>query len=137
MEWKRLKAFRVAPNWKILWNKLEDVEPDQIKPDDTRWLFVFVQDMMYIVTEYIYKENKQTIKHTLAIDLGWYPDGDVDGHYGLVAILDDDWLHPVLTAKTRSTQEVVDIIEGWMFEKFTGIFWMQVRKGLILSSYMP
>ena len=28
------------------------------------------------------------------IDLGWYPDGDPDGSYRLVAILNDDWENP-------------------------------------------
>ncbi len=127
--WKSLKPFRLAPNWKIVWNKLEDVEPDHTAPDDARWLFTFVQDMTRIVTEYTYKKNRQTKTHTLAIDLGWIPEGDVVGHYDLSAILDDDWENPVLTARTRSTQEIADIMESWMFEKLTDVFWMQVRQG--------
>lgn len=127
--WKSLKPFRLAPNWKIIWNKLEDVEPDRTAPDDPRWLFTFVQDMTYIVTEYSYKENRQTVTHTLAIDLGWYPEGDVHGQYALSAILDDDWDNPVLTAKTRSTREIADTMELWMFEEFTDVFWQRVRNG--------
>ena len=37
-----------------------------------------------------------TIKHTLAVDLGWYPEGDKDGEYCLVAILDNNWDCPIL-----------------------------------------
>lgn len=134
MWWKCLKPFRLAAGWKIIWNKLEDIEPDHVEPDDHRWGFTFVQDMTYMVTEYTYKENKQTIKHTLAIDLGWYPDGDVKGHYYLAAILDDDWNNPVLAVETRSTQEIADTMELWMFNTFTNVFWQQVRGGKYKSA---
>lgn len=114
--WKQLKPFRLAPNWKVMWNKLEDIEPDNVKEDDDAWFFTFVEDMTYITTEYTYKENKKNIKHTLAIDLGWYPEGDRNGCYRLVAILDNNWNKPILKMKTRSTQKVVDTIELWLFE---------------------
>lgn len=114
--WKQLKPFRLAPNWKIMWNKLKDIEPDHVKEDDDAWLFTFVEDMTYITTEYTYKENKKNMKHTLAIDLGWYPEGDRNGCYHLAAILDNNWDKPILEMKTRSTQKVADTIELWLFE---------------------
>lgn len=70
---------------------------------------------------YIQREQK-IITHTLAIDLGWYPDGDIKGNYRLIAILDNDWSNPILELKTRSTQEVADTIEQWVFETFTYTF---------------
>lgn len=114
--WKQLKPFRLAPNWKIMWNKLKDIEPDNVKEDDEAWLFTFVEDITCITTEYNHKENKKNIKHTLAIDLGWYPEGDMNSRYHLVAILDNNWNKPILEIKTRSTQKVVDTIELWLFE---------------------
>lgn len=50
---KQLKPFRLAPNWKIMWNKLKDIEPDNVKEDDA-WLFTFVKNMTYITTEYTF-----------------------------------------------------------------------------------
>jgi len=114
--WKQRKPFRLAPHWKIMWNKLEDIEPDDIGPDDEAWLFTFVEDITYIVTESIPKKNRKTMKRTLAVDLGWYPEGDIKGCYYLVAILDKNWSKPILEMKTRSTQKVVDTIELWLFE---------------------
>ena len=35
-----------------------------------------------------------------------------------MAILDDHWNKPILELKTRSTQEVGDTMELWMFETF-------------------
>ncbi len=114
--WKQLKPFRLAPHWKIMWNKLEDIEPAEVSPNDEAWLFTFVEDMTYIVTESIQKENGKTMKRTLAVDLGWYPEGNPKGCYKLVAILDNNWNQPILEMKTRSTQEVADTIELWLFE---------------------
>ena len=50
--WKSLKPFRLKSNWTIKWNKLEDIEPDEIEPEDEAWLYIFVQVMTYLVTEY-------------------------------------------------------------------------------------
>ncbi len=87
-----------------------------------------------MVKEVTYKENKQTIKHTIAIDLGWYPDGDPGGNYRLVTILDDNWENPVLTVETRSTQEIVDTMELWMFETipFQSDHWVKKVKNRTL-----
>ena len=114
--WQQLKPFRLAPNWKIMWNHLADIEPDDIDQENNAWLCTFVEDITDIVREYTDKENKETIKHTLAVDLGWYPEGDKDGEYCLVAILDNNWDCPILEKRTRSTQEIADTIELWLFE---------------------
>ncbi len=127
--WKNLKPFRLDSNWTVKWNKLKDIEPDNIEQEDEAWLYTFVEDMTYLVKEDTYKENKKIITHTLAIDLGWYPDGDIKGNYRLIAILDNDWSNPILELKTRSTQEVADTIEQWVFETFTYTFWEEVRRG--------
>lgn len=125
--WKDLLPFRLAPNWEIKWNKLENIEPDTLEESDDKWLYVFVEDMLYIETSFTYKRNKKSIKHTLAIDLGWYPEGDIKGFYHLYAILDNDWDTPIFELKTRSTQEVVEIMEKWMFEDFQSSFWALVQ----------
>lgn len=121
--WKDLLPFRVAPNWEILWNKLYDLDPDKIEEYNDAWLYVFVEDMLLMQTSYTYKRNKKLIKHTLVMDLGWYPEGDKNGTYHLYAILDDDWNSPILECKTRSIQEVVETMEMWMFEKFQRFSW--------------
>ena len=43
--WKSLKPFRLKSNWTIKWNKLEDIEPDEIEPEDEAWLYIFVQEV--------------------------------------------------------------------------------------------
>ncbi|MDE7477605.1 MAG: hypothetical protein K2M91_06605, partial [Lachnospiraceae bacterium] len=94
--------------WSFLYNKLENLEPDDLGKDDPAWLFSLVQDILYLR-----KENRG---QTVAIDLGWYPDGDPNGAYRLVAVLDDNFQNPILECTSRSTQEIVDTMEYWMFE---------------------
>ena len=60
--------------------------------------------------------RKENCRQTAAIDLGWYPDGDPYGAYRSAAVLDDDFPNPVLEFTSRSTREIVDILEYWLFE---------------------
>ena len=48
--------------------------------------------------------------------MGWYPDGDPAGAYRLEAILDDNWENPILECTSRSTREIVETMEYWLFE---------------------
>lgn len=106
--WKRLYPLRIPPNWKFLWNKLETTEPAGLDPQDKAWLFTFVEDMVYL--------RRESKGQTVSIDLGWYPDGDPAGAYGLVAILDDNWQDLILEFTSRSTQAVAETMETWLFQ---------------------
>ena len=83
-----------------MWSKLESQEPETLDPEDRAWLFTYVEDMLYLM-----REGRT---QTLALDLGWYPDGDPQGAYRLEAILDGNWEEPLLSLTTRSTQEVTE-----------------------------
>ena len=37
-----------------MWNKLEDIEPDYTDPDNDAWLFIFLEDMVYMIRQRIY-----------------------------------------------------------------------------------
>ena len=91
-----------------MWNKLESLEPEDCKEDDAAWQFTFVQDILYM--------RKRSGDQMVHLDLGWYPDGDPDGAYRLVAILNDDWENPILEFMSRRTCKVVETIEYWLFE---------------------
>ena len=106
--WKNLQPLRIQPGWSFLFNKLAALEPDDLSEDDPAWQFTLVQDILYM--------RKENPKQTVAIDLGWYPEGDPNGAYRLVAVLDDDFLNPILEFTSRSTREIVDTMESWLFE---------------------
>lgn len=69
--------------------------------------------------KYCYRENKQQKEQVIGIDLGWYPDGDPKGAYRLLAVLDHNWEEPILEYTSRSTREIVDIIEFWLYQYFS------------------
>lgn len=106
--WKNLQPLRIQSGWSFLYNKLEDLEPDDLSEDNPAWLFTLVQDILYM--------RKENLNQKVAIDLGWYPEGDPHGAYRLVAVLDDAFLNPILEFTSRSTKEIVDTLEYWLFE---------------------
>ena len=53
-------------------------------------------------------------KQKLGIDLGWYPDGDSAGSFLLQAVLNDNWMSPLLEFTSRSKKDVVNMLEKWL-----------------------
>ncbi len=117
--WKKLYPIRIPAGWSLIFHKLEMLEPDEIDKEDRAWLFHFVQDILYMEKKYCYRENKQQKEQVIGIDLGWYPDGDPEGAYRLFAVLDHNWEEPILEYTSRSTREIVDIIEFWLYQYFS------------------
>lgn len=116
--WEYLQPFRMPGGWTIVFNKFEDLEPASLPPEDRRWLFTFVEDILYLYTDHRRRRNRQEETQRLTIDLGWYPDGDPGGCFRLEAILNEDWINPLLIFESRSKQEIVDTLEFWLFHEF-------------------
>lgn len=116
--WEDLQPLRIPPGWTIVINKLENLEPEELDADDERWLGTFTEDILYLHTKRKRKRNKQVEEQTLAIDLGWYPDSEPTGKFRLVALLNDNWQSPLLEFSSRSKQEIVEVIEQWLFKEF-------------------
>ena len=117
-----MQPLRIPGGWTVLYNKLEDLEPEELPPDDRGWLFSFNEDILHIYTTARRKRNKQVETQKLVLDLGWYPDGDPSGSFRLEAILNDDWINPLLTFSSRSKQESVDTLEYWLFHEFMPLY---------------
>ena len=109
--WKNLQPLRIPPFWELVWNKLDVLEPNNLSEDDPAWQFTLVEDILYMRQKR--EINKQV--QIISIDLGWYPDGDPQGEYRLVAFLNDDIMNPILEFTSRSTQEIVETLEYWLF----------------------
>ncbi len=37
--WKRLQPLRIPGGWTVMFHKLEDLEPEELPPEDRDWLF--------------------------------------------------------------------------------------------------
>lgn len=69
---------------------------------------------LFFVNEQIFKKYKRTYCKKIAIDLGWYPEMDVNGEFALYVIKDDDWDCPLAEFRSKSQKEIVDTIEAFL-----------------------
>ena len=116
--WSYLQPLRIPGGWSVMFNQFSTLDPETLPPEDRKWLVFFVEDILHIYTDHTRKRNKRVETQRLAIDLGWYPDGDPEGAFRLEAILDDDWINPLLSFTSRRQQEIVDALENWLFREF-------------------
>lgn len=113
-----LQPLRIPPHWTMELNKLEDIDPETLTPEDESWLYAFNEDILYMSSKVSRKRNDKTEEQTFIIDLGWYPDGDPSGNFVLQAVLNEDWLNPLMKFSSRSKDEIVKTLEKWLWEDF-------------------
>lgn len=111
-----LQPLRIPPNWTIKLNKLKDIDPQTLAPEDETWLFAFNEDIISMESVITRKQNKQSEEQKLIIDLGWYPDGEPEGNFILQAVLNEDWVDPLMRFSSRSKDEIVKTLEKWLWE---------------------
>ena len=109
-----LQPLRIPSGWKIVFNNFFILDPSQnIDSDDMFWEN-FVEDMLYIVYERSFKKDNVTYTKQIAVDLGWYPEMDVNGKFALYVIKNDDWNCPLAEFRSRSQSAVTDNIEMFL-----------------------
>lgn len=116
-DWEHLQPLRIPGGWTVVFNKLKNLEPKELAEQDKRWIFSFTENILYMYTILSRKRNSKVEQQKLAIDLGWYPDGDPYGKFRLLAILDDNWEQPLLEFSSQSKEAVVRMIEQWLFQE--------------------
>lgn len=113
-----LQPLRIPAGWKVIFNDFFMLDPAQYTGDDNEFWENFVEDMLYIVNDRISQRDKQTYSKKVAIDLGWYPEMDVNGEFALYVIKDDDWECPLVEFRSRSQEKIADTIEAFL-EKYS------------------
>ncbi len=134
-DWQHLQPLRIPSGWTIMINKLEDIEPEELSPEDKIWLYAYTEDILYMYTNMSRKKNKELETQTLVIDLGWYPDSDPKGTFRLLAILNDNWENPLLEFSSRKKKEVVKKLERWLFDEFMPRSY--IEEELFRRNHMP
>ncbi|NLK98831.1 MAG: hypothetical protein GX272_12285 [Epulopiscium sp.] len=117
----KIMPIKIPGGFAVTYNKFFDVEPvqsEESKGGLQNWGY-FTQDIMQIIKIGL-KKGKWYIpsKDYMIIDLGWYPDGDPNGEYGLsLAIVreDNSW-DTIKEFSSKNRFEVKDKIEEWMEE---------------------
>lgn len=102
-------TLTVNDDWKIIYNKLTIFDPEIHKLTEEEFDFytlgLFTQNMTQIES----KSKK------LLIDIGWYPDSEINGEFLLQMLSirdgDCDWFNPIAEFRTRSLKQLVLKVE--------------------------
>lgn len=102
-------TLTVNHDWKILYNKLTMFDPNVHELTEEEFDFytlgLFTQNMTQIESK-----NKE-----LLIDIGWYPDSEINGEFLLqmLPIKDGEceWFNPIVEFRTRSLKKLISKLE--------------------------
>ncbi|WCN37015.1 hypothetical protein [Aneurinibacillus uraniidurans] len=114
-----LIPLRIPMGYAVCYNKFSDVEPVPCKDSDgliDNWGY-FTEDILQIVKMQI-KDGEWVIpkENKVILDLGWYPDSSLYGHYKLV-LVNEHW--EVIREKYSNNRfEIRDTLEDWMNNPF-------------------
>ncbi|MFT3655565.1 hypothetical protein DALLNEIH_01989 [Bacillus sp. B01(2024)] len=77
--------LKIPAGWTVDYITLKETDPKNLEENDDAWLFDFNQDLLQI--------SHKT--KSLLLDVGWYPEGDPTGSYGIELIKNEDWENPL------------------------------------------
>lgn len=115
----KLQPLRIPCGWKIVINNFTEADPSNYTEKNIDDLYsYFTEDMLYIRAEREIKKNKIKYIKSMAVDLGWYPEGNINGNFGLFLIKDDDWNNPVKELHSKDIQKIINTIEEWLLKYY-------------------
>ncbi|MCC2931188.1 hypothetical protein [Bacillus sp. LBG-1-113] len=94
--------LRIPAGWTVDYITIKDTDPKTLEASDDAWLFDFNQDLLQI--------SHKT--KNLLLDVGWYPDGDPTGSYGIELIKNEDWDNPLEDVRCSKIIELSFILES-------------------------
>ncbi|MEG7334782.1 hypothetical protein [Bacillus sp. 0102A] len=89
--------LKIPAGWTVDYITLKDTDPKTLEANDDAWLFDFNQDLLQI--------SHKT--KNLLLDVGWYPEGDPTGSYGIELIKNGDWENPVEDIMCTELKELI------------------------------
>ncbi|WP_311295165.1 hypothetical protein [Paenibacillus sp. MER TA 81-3] len=101
----KLQPFRIPSSWKVDYNTFIELDPKILNRYDDKWIN-FTEDLLQI----------SHTRYKILLDVGWYPEGDPNGEYGLELIKDHDWGNPLESYSTNSKDEIVAKIEQLLWQ---------------------
>lgn len=97
----KLQPLRISSGWKVVYNTFSEYEPDK---DSEDYSYELSEDLLQL-------ENQN-----LCLDLGWYPEGDINGSYKLCLVdtnVDLPFETPLVCFNSKSKKEIISMIECW------------------------
>lgn len=105
----KLMPLRIPTSWAITYNSFLDVSPGG---DHHAWYFT--EDLLQMEKMDLKDGKWILLPNATLIDLGWYPDGDLQGSYRLVKIENKEWSSPVATFQSTDRIAIQEKIEEWL-----------------------
>ena len=103
-----LQPLRIPAGWYIKYNMFSEYDPDT---DGREYSYELCEDLLQLEHEY------------LMIDLGWYPQSDINGSYKLYLVDTSKaapFYHPLEVFSSRLKKEIIYMIEYWTDWGFYG-----------------
>lgn len=94
--------LKIPAGWTVDYITLKDTDPKNLEANDDTWLFDFNQDLLQI--------SHKT--KNLLLDVGWYPEGDPTGSYGIELIKNEDWENPVEYIVCTELKELIKQLDN-------------------------
>ncbi|MGM0949762.1 MAG: hypothetical protein ACQEWT_13150 [Bacillota bacterium] len=94
--------LKIPAGWTVDYITLKDTDPKTLEANDDAWLFDFNQDLLQI--------SHKT--KNLLLDVGWYPEGDPTGSYGIELIKNEDWENPIEDIMCRELKELIKQLDN-------------------------
>jgi hypothetical protein len=107
----KLQPFRIPSNWEVSYNSFTELDPVNLGKKPGEWIN-FTENLLQI----------KNIRYNILLDVGWYPEGDPNGSYGVELIKDNDWQNPLVSFNTANKKEVVEKIELLLWQVGEGFY---------------
>ncbi len=105
-----LTPLRVPAGWLVRYNTLVEFPPNQpLTAEDYRWYHT--EDLLQMSSCKLVDGVWQVDREGFLVDLGWYPDGEPNGTYGLIVVRPDFHGETVLDAQHRDQRIICEAIE--------------------------
>ncbi|GGI11621.1 hypothetical protein [Gottfriedia solisilvae] len=96
----KLQPLRIPSGWEVTYNTFLEIDPSNIKQDE-EWFMIFTESLF----QAIYKSRN------ILIDLGWYPEGDPNGNFGIELIKNYEWEKPLESINSKDKDEIIEKLE--------------------------
>ncbi|WP_340022992.1 hypothetical protein MHI24_28815 [Paenibacillus sp. FSL K6-1096] len=107
----KLQSLRIPSSWEVSYNTLLELNPAELGSEAGEW-FNFTEDLLQL----------KHSNYNILLDVGWYPEADPNGKYGLELIKDYNWSTPLISFDTIDKTELVEKIELLVWQVGEGYF---------------
>ncbi|MFF2016566.1 hypothetical protein [Paenibacillus sp. NPDC058177] len=108
----KLHPLRIPSSWEVSYNSLVELDPKDLESNEKEKWFNYSEDLLQL----------KHVKYNILLDVGWYPEADPSGSFGLELVKNTDWSNPLLSFSTANKYELIEQIELILWQVGEGDF---------------